>query len=126
MPIDYRRGVISLFALTAPLWAVTPQAAAESVSEFSLRITELCLSRHVDDAACDCLSQETGSRFEPDQLQIIAAAMEAREASSEISAGLLAQGMSEAEVASFVHRLETAHIVIGQTCGTSFFEPLED
>jgi hypothetical protein len=119
---DCRIGLLSAFGLTALFLASAPQVAADGNHDAAARITELCLMRQADDEACRCLSRETASRFEPDQLQIIAAAMEAGKTASDISASLVEQGVDEAEVASFTHRLDTAHIVIRQTCVASFFE----
>ena len=122
MERNNRSGLVSVFGLALVLLAGSPAALADNALESAERIVEVCLSRHLDDVACQCLSREAGSRFEPEQLQIIAAAMEAGDSASDIHAVLLEQGKPEAEVASFAHRLDTAHIVIGQTCGASFFE----
>lgn len=121
MNFGSKSGLTLASGLIALLLLGAPAVLAETLHDLTGRITDLCLSRELGDDACRCLSRETGSRFEPDQLAIIAGAMEAGETASDISAALLEQGMAEAEVASFSHRLDSAHIVIQQTCGASFF-----
>jgi hypothetical protein len=121
-----KAGLVSAFALTVTSLAGAPAVRAESGQDSAARIVELCLSRSQDEAGCSCAAREIGSRFLPDQLAIIAEAMEAGRTASQISAILVDRGMPEAEVASFAHRLESADVVIQQTCGASIFARAED
>jgi len=108
------------------LQAAAPMASAKTMDEAAERIAGICLARGVADDACQCLAREAGSRVEPDQLAHISEALEAGDSASDISERLLQSGLSEAEHASFTHRLDNAQVVIHQTCGVSFFEPETD
>ncbi|WP_091770022.1 hypothetical protein [Maricaulis salignorans] len=97
-------------------------ASAGALESAAERIAGICLSRDHDDDACHCLAREAGSRFDSHQLQRIAEGLEAGDSAPEVTQRLRQAGMSEVELASFTRRLETAQVVIHQTCGTSFFE----
>jgi hypothetical protein len=103
--------------------AGTSMAAAQPSDEPAARIAALCAGRDQTDEACQCLSREAGSRFETGHLQHIADALEAGETVAGVGERLRQSGLPEAEVASIVHRLDTAQVVIQQTCGASFSEP---
>lgn len=109
-------GACLLLALAMPV------ASAASLDGPADRIAGICLARNYDDHACQCLAREAGSRFEPGQLHRIAEALEAGETAADIGEHLRQSGASEAEAASFRHRLNTAQVVIQQTCGASIFE----
>jgi len=97
------------------------RASAEWLDAATARIAALCMARDHADDACRCLSHEAGSRFEPGQLEHIADALAAGETLDELGDRLRRSGLSEGEAASIVYRLDSAQVVIRQTCGAAIF-----
>ncbi len=117
------RLAVGALVLTLAMALAGPgMASAELLEEAAARIVAVCGARAHPAPACQCLSREAGSRFDTEQLEHIADALEAHETVAETGERMRRAGMPEGEVASVIHRLATAEVVIQQTCGASIFE----
>lgn len=99
---------------------VTGFARAQNVADRRSpgeRLAEVCISRGNDDAVCQCLIREAGSRFDLPHLAVVASAAVRGESVSEIGTGLSNAGYRESEIRSFLARIQSADTVISQTCG---------